>query len=158
MGFALASAAGVLVWASLGGASGSLLLGLLTQRLPLQTLTMAAMIASVLLVIIFGRGQGDLASLSLIAGMRGFATNAGVVGLYALDARAFPTALRATATGFGIGIGRGGSALTPALAGILLDAGYGLSTVAILMAGGSAIAAVLFTARERFGGALSSSP
>lgn len=154
MGFAPASAAGVLVWASLGGASGSLLLGLLTQRLPLLTLTMAAMIGSVLLVIVFGQGQGDLATLSLIAGMAGFATNAGVVGLYALVARAFPTSLRATATGFVIGIGRGGSALAPALAGVLFAAGYGLSTVAILMAGGSAIAVIaLFAARARLGGA-----
>ncbi|WP_261294211.1 MFS transporter [Sphingomonas hylomeconis] len=142
MGFAPAAAAGVLVWASVGGASGSLLLGLLTARVRLLGLTIGAMIASVALVIAFGRGQSDLQGLSLIAAAAGFATNAGVVGLYALLARTFPTRLRATATGFVIGIGRGGSALAPALAGLLFAAGYMLDSVAVLMSLGSAVAAV----------------
>ena len=142
MGFVPSTAAGVLVWASIGGASGSLLLGLLTARVRLLGLTIFAMIASTGLVILFGRGADDLTGLSLVAAFAGFATNAGVVGLYALIAQSFPTGTRATATGFVIGIGRGGSALAPALAGFLFAAGYGLQTVAILMGLGSAIAAV----------------
>ncbi len=142
MGHAPSSAAGVLVWASAGGAAGSLLLGLLTARVRLIPLTIAAMIASVALVVLFGRGGSDLATLSKLAAAAGFATNAGVVGLYAIVARSFPTRLRATATGFVIGIGRGGSALAPALAGLLFAAGYPLATVAILMGLGSAVAAL----------------
>ena len=149
MGFAPASAAGVLVWASVGGASGSLVLGLLTARVRLFSLTIAAMLLSSLLVIAFGQGQTDLASLSLIAALAGFATNAGVVGLYALIAQSFPTGLRATATGFVIGIGRGGSALAPALAGFLFMAGFGLASVAVLMALGSAIAALALFGMRR---------
>jgi MFS family permease len=72
-----------------------------------------------------------------------------VVGLYALVARAFPTGLRATATGFVIGLGRGGSALAPALAGLLFAAGQGLPTVAILMSLGSAIATLALLALVR---------
>ena len=71
------------------------------------------MIGSVVLVIVFGQGQGDLATLSLVGGLAGFATNAGVVGLNAIVARTFPNALRVTGTGFVIGVGRGGSALAP---------------------------------------------
>jgi benzoate transport len=142
MGFPPASAAGVLVWASIGGASGSLLLGLLTARLRLMALTVAAMLISTVLVILFGRGQDDLAGLSTVAALAGFATNAGVVGLYALIAQTFPTGVRATATGFVIGIGRGGSALAPALAGFLFAAGYGLPAVSVLMGLGSTVAAL----------------
>jgi MFS family permease len=149
MGFAPPMAAGVLVWASAGGLAGSLLLGLLTARLKLLTLAITAMVASTILVIAFGQGQSDLRSLSLIAAAAGFATNAGVVALYALVAQAFPTALRATATGFVIGIGRGGSALAPALAGFMFAAGYGLSTVATLMAMGSIVAAVALAGLRR---------
>ncbi len=150
MGFAPSSAAGVLVWASLGGATGSLVLGLLTTRVGLHVLTMVAMVASTGLVIAFGREQSDLASLSLIAAIAGFATNAGVVGLYALVAQSFPTGLRATATGFVIGVGRGGSALAPALAGLLFAAGYLLPIVAALMALGSLVAAAaIFALRPR---------
>lgn len=141
MGFAPAEAAGVLVWANVGGALGSLLLGLLTLRLRLPLLTICAMLASTALVIWFGRGQDGLAQLSLIAACAGFCTNAGVVGLYALVAGAFPTRVRASATGFVIGVGRGGSALAPALAGLLFAAGYALSSVATCMAVGSSVAA-----------------
>ncbi|MCW3848615.1 MFS transporter [Sphingomonas sp. LB-2] len=161
MGYAPSAAAGVLVAASAGGATGSLLLGLLTARVRLLALTVVAMVASVALVTLFGRGGSDLASLSnmllgieisklaslsMVAAAAGFATNAGVVGLYALLARGFPTGLRATATGFVIGVGRGGSALAPALAGLLFAAGYSLSLVAILMSLGSAVAAIALLA------------
>lgn len=150
MGFAPSAAAGVLVWASLGGACGSLLLGLLTARIRLLALTIVAMLASTVLVVVFGQGARDLAQLSLVAGMTGFCTNAGVVGLYALIARAFPTGVRATATGLVIGVGRGGSALAPALAGGLFAIGYGLPMVAVLMALGSAAgAAALIALRSR---------
>lgn len=143
MGYAPSTAAGVLVWASAGGAAGSLLLGLLTARVRLVPLTIGAMLASIGLVVLFGRGSGgDLATLSQVAAAAGLATNAGVVGLYAIIARSFPTGLRATATGFIIGIGRGGSAMAPALAGLLFAAGYPLSTVALLMALGSGIGAL----------------
>jgi benzoate transport len=148
MGFAPSSAAGVLVWASAGGLAGSVLLGLLTARVRVRTLTIAVMLISVVAVTIFGRGQSDLAALSFYAALAGFFTNAGIVGLYALVAQSFPTSLRATATGFVIGIGRGGSALAPALAGLLFTMGFGLQTVAILMALGSLIAAgALFALR-----------
>jgi MFS family permease len=139
LGFVPSAAAGVLVWANVGGAAGSLLLGLLTTRVRLRTLTMIAMAASAVLVTIFGRGQANLSELALVAAAAGFCTNAGVVGLYALLAQSFPTEVRATATGFAIGVGRGGSALAPALAGFLFAAGYGLQTVAILMALGSVV-------------------
>lgn len=142
MGFAPSSAAGVLVWASLGGAAGSLILGLLTARVRLLTLTIVAMLLSSGFVIAFGQPQSGLHGLSVVAALAGFVTNAGVVGLYALLAQSFPTSLRATATGFVIGIGRGGSALAPALAGFLFAAGFGLATVAVLMAMGSLVAAL----------------
>lgn len=149
MGFPPPEAAGVLVWASIGGATGSLILGLLTGKVRLLALTIVAMLLSTVLVVLFGRGQSDLAGLSIVAAMAGFATNAGVVGLYALIAQSFPTSVRATATGFVIGVGRGGSALAPALAGFLFAAGYGLQSVAILMGLGSIIAAAaLFAMRN----------
>lgn len=146
MGFAPSSAAGVLVWSSVGGLIGSVLLGLLTGRVRLLTLTIGAMILSIVMVVAFGQGQKGLGALSLVAAAAGFFTNAGVVGLYALVAQAFPASLRATATGFVIGIGRGGSALAPALAGSLFAAGFGLPAVAGLMSIGSLIAAIALVA------------
>ncbi|TPG53877.1 MFS transporter [Sphingomonas glacialis] len=150
-GFPPPMAGGVLVWASVGGALGSLTLGLLTLRVRVYWLTLVAMLASTALVILFGYQRGSLGWLSLTAAIVGFATNAGVVGIYALLAQSYPTNLRASATGLVIGIGRGGSALAPALAGWLFAAGYGLPLVSALMGAGSLVAAVaLFGARARF--------
>lgn len=141
MGYPAAAAAGVLVWTNVGGATGSLLFGLLTARVRLLALTIGAMLASTALVTLYGQGQDGIAQLSLVAALAGFCTNAGVVGLYALIARTFSTEVRASATGFVIGVGRAGSALAPALAGLLFAAGYALGSVAALMAMGSLIAA-----------------
>jgi len=141
MGFAQALAGGVLVWANVGGVTGSVLLGLLAQRYAVRGLVIATLILGAGAVIWFGQGQASLAELSLVAAGVGFFTNAAVVGLYALFAQSFPTALRAGGTGFAIGFGRGGSATGPMIAGFLFAAGASLSSVALVMALGSVIAA-----------------
>jgi hypothetical protein len=51
--------------------------------------------------------------------------------------------VRATGTGFVIGVGRGGAVLSPILAGFLLDGGSTLPTVGLIMGSGSMIAAIL---------------
>ncbi len=150
MGYAASKAGDVLVWANVGGLAGATLLSLLTYRIAVRKLVIVAMLASTVLVSLFGQGQETLAGLALIAGAAGFCTNAGVVGLYALFAKVFPTQLRAGGTGFVIGIGRGGAALGPIVAGFLFNAGFGLSIVAVLMGMGSLVAAgALLLLRER---------
>lgn len=146
MGFAPSLAAGVLVWANVGGAVGGILFGLVTLRVPVRGLTIGAMVLSAIMVTLFGSGQASLGMLSIVAGVTGFCTNAGMVGLYALLAQRFPTSVRAAATGFAIGVGRGGSALAPALAGYLFTLGYGLQAVAMLMAAGSVVALIALSA------------
>jgi benzoate transport len=141
MGFSPSAAGGVLVWANVGGLIGGLLLSALSLRYALRTLLVVAMIASTIMVTVFGQGQADLAGLSWAAAAGGFCTNAGVVGLYALVASSFPTAVRAGGTGFVIGVGRGGAALGPIIGGILFQAGYSVPIVAAIMAIGSLAAA-----------------
>ncbi|WP_243450935.1 MFS transporter [Sphingosinicella sp. CPCC 101087] len=142
MGFAPSAAGGVLVWANVGGATGALLFGLLTQRVALQPLIIAFMLMSAVMVTIFGHVGADLGQLALVTGIAGFFTNAVIVGLYALFAQSFPTELRAGGTGFAVGTGRGGSVVGPIVAGFLFTANYGLPTVAMIMALGSLFAAV----------------
>ncbi len=142
MGFAPSSAASVLVWANVGGVCGAILFGALATRLRLFPLAVAIMLLAAGAVMLFGRGQTDLTHLSMMAALTGLFTNAGVVSLYALIARSFPATVRAGATGFIIGVGRGGSALAPAVAGLLFAAGYALPLVSIVMCGGSVIAAL----------------
>ncbi|HUI60899.1 MAG TPA: MFS transporter [Steroidobacteraceae bacterium] len=141
MHFPASAAAGVLVWTNVGGALGGAALGLLTTRLGLKPVTIAVMLLSTVMVVVFGRSGADLQQLSLLCACAGFCTNAAIVGLYAIFAQAYPTHVRATGTGFAIGIGRGGAALAPIAAGYLFKWGYGLPTVSLYMALGSLFAA-----------------
>jgi glycine/D-amino acid oxidase-like deaminating enzyme len=73
-----------------------------------------------------------------------------MVGLYSVIARTFPTQVRATGTGFVIGIGRLGSAVSPAIAGLLFAGGMGRDGVSMTMASAALLAALLlalFTVR-----------
>jgi MFS family permease len=150
-GFPASSAAGVLVWANVGGATGGAIFGLLTQRFDVKALTIGVLVLSTVGVAIFGGTPADLGRLSMICAIAGFFANAGIVGLYALIAQAFPTHVRAFGTGFTIGVGRGGSVLAPILAGFLFTAGYSLQIVSLTMATGSLLAAgvLLFLKLER---------
>jgi benzoate transport len=141
MGFPASSAGGVLTWYMAGGATGGAVLGLLTMRFGLKGLTISVLVLSTVLVAIFGQTPADLSDLGMVCFFAGFFTNAGIVGLYAIFAHAFPTHVRATGTGFAIGVGRGGSVLAPAVAGFLFAAGYGVPAISILMALGSLVAA-----------------
>lgn len=137
MGFVPKAAAGVLTWANVGGATGVVLFGLIATRVGLKALTLVTLFGSSAMVVWFGRGSHDLASLSSTVAIAGVFTNSAIGGYYMLFARVFPTHVRATGTGFAVGVGRGGALLAPVIAGYLLQAGFGLQAVAAIMALGS---------------------
>lgn len=143
MGFTPSTAAQVLVWVNVGGATGGAVLGLLALRYGIKSLTVAVMILSTVMITVFGHSPADLQRVSLICALAGFCTNAAIVGMYAIFAQAFPTHVRASGTGFAVGMGRGGSVLSPIVAGFLFQAGYALPTVALMMSVGSLVAAAL---------------
>jgi MFS family permease len=140
-GFPASSAGEVLVWGNVGGATGGAVFGFLTLRFGVKALTICVMLLSTVMVTMFGRTPADLQQLSLICAAAGFCTNAAIVGMYAILAQAFPTHVRASGTGFAVGVGRGGSVLAPIIAGYLFTAGYTLPTVAFMMSLGSLVAA-----------------
>ena len=142
MEFSASSAGGVLVWANVGGAIGSVILGALSHRFRIKHLVLAALFGSFVMVIVFGLGQADLAGLALVSAIAGFFTNSAIVGLYALFAESYPTHLRAGGTGFVIGTGRAGAVVGPVIAGYLFDSGFELSTVSFAMALGSFVALI----------------
>jgi benzoate transport len=143
MGFAAAAAGGVLKWANIGGALGGMTFGILTARFGLKPLTIAILVLTFVGVTVFGRTPADLDRMALLAAIAGFFGNAGVSGLYSIVAYAFPTHVRATGTGFVIGVGRAGAVLAPILAGFLFDAQKGLPTVALVLASFSLLAAIV---------------
>lgn len=143
-GYTQPEAASVLVMANIGGAVGGGLFGFAMHRFGLKWPTIAMLVCGAIAVIAFGFGRDTLAGWKMAVFLTGFATNAAIVGFYALFAIGFPTHVRATGTGFAIGAGRIGAAGSPILAGVLFtQGGLGLFGVSIIMAMGSLVAALL---------------
>jgi MFS family permease len=111
----------VLALSNFGGAAGGALFGLLATRIGLKPLTIVIMVMNTVAIFFFGRTPADLATLTWLALAVAFFGNAAISGMYSIAAYAFPTHVRATGTGFVIGVGRGGAVLSPWLAGLLFD-------------------------------------
>ena len=104
------------------------------------------LVLGVAAVTAFGMGHDTLWGWRAGAIMAMFFTNAAIVGFYAAFALGFPAHVRATGTGFVLGVGRLGAAGSPIIAGFLFKA-FGddrLLLVSFLMALGSVFALVLF--------------
>jgi len=140
MGFSPSSAGGVLTWASVGGAAGCFVFGYLTRRFDLKKLTLFMFICSCLATALFGQTTADLTTLSALVAIAGYFINSGIVGMYSLVAQVFPTHVRASGTGFTVGVGRGGSVLSPIVAGLFLQGGMTLPTLSVIMGMGSLLA------------------
>jgi len=145
MGFPPTAGASVLTFANLGGATGGALFGLIATRVGLKPLTIFVLLGSFVMITWFGRGAPDVAALSATVAVVGLFTNSGVAGFYMLLARVYPTHVRASGTGFAVGVGRGGATLAPIIAGYLFQSGLGLPVVAALMAIGSLMSAMALT-------------
>lgn len=141
MGFTPADGGRILAMSNFGGAAGGAVFGLLTARIGLKPLTIAVMALNAGAIVMFGRTPSDLGSLTMMAMIVGFFGNAAISGMYSIVAYAFPTHVRATGTGFVIGVGRGGAVLSPWLAGYLFQVGMTLPTAAWVMGVGSLLAA-----------------
>jgi MFS family permease len=141
MGFAPALGGRILTMANFGGAAGGAIFGLLAARVGLKPLTICIMALNAIAIGIFGRSPAELGTLTVLAVAVGAFGNAAVSGMYSIAAYAFPTHVRATGTGFMIGIGRAGGVLSPWLVGYLLERGATLPTVGLVMGAGSLLAA-----------------
>ena len=144
MGHTASSAANVLVCANVGGAVGGLIFGLLTLRFDLKKLTAGTMVVGALCIAFFGSIPSDnLLYISLFAGLCGFFGNPAIVGMFALFAHVFPTHVRASGTGFCVGVGRGAGILSPIIVGFLIQNGFQISVVTALISIGGVIGAVV---------------
>ena len=141
MGFTASQGSDMLTWANMGGLVGGTILGLLTLRVDVKKLTIGALALSAFAISGLGRIPQDLVYGAVFAFLSGFFGNAGIVGMYALFPAAFPTHVRASGTGFAVGIGRGGAILSPIIVGIMFKANLPLSIVTMLISTGALIGA-----------------
>lgn len=143
LGFTPSQGGWVLTMANFGGAAGGAIFGLLTARIGLRPLTIAILLANTVSVALFGTFSGNFDSLTAASLVVGFFGNAAISGLYSIAAYAFPTHVRATGTGFMIGLGRFGSIASPAIVGYLFQTNTSLTNVCIAMCIGSLLSAIV---------------
>ncbi|MCZ8018471.1 MAG: MFS transporter [Novosphingobium sp.] len=133
-----------------GGIIAALALGWLSYRRSLIPIVAVVTVASAALTLVFGRLPPDGAILLPMAFLLGLAINATQIGIYAMIPGLFPTAIRASATGIAIGVGRLGSVLGPWLAGGLLAAGWSVAALFTAMAMPYLVAAMLMLRLRRW--------
>ena len=142
-GFPPARAGLIGVFVNVGGILGGLILGANSVRFGLKTMVVVALGGGAVVTAIFGSIPPTFSVLALGAAAMGLFLQGGMMGLYAVVARAFPAHMRASGTGLIVGVGRIGSAIGPALAGQLLTMGLARGSVEIAMAVPSLVAALL---------------
>lgn len=143
LGFPPGQAAKIAVFVNVGGIIGGPLLGASSMRLGLKPLVIVAMCGGAIVTAMFGLLPPSFALLALGSAAMGLFLQSAIMGLYAVVARTFPAEMRASGTGFVIGVGRIGSAISPILAGVLMTAGLSRSDVAFVMAAPALLAALL---------------
>jgi MFS transporter, AAHS family, 4-hydroxybenzoate transporter len=108
-----------------GGIVGTLVLGLLIRRMGF-TLTLSACFAvACLSIAAIGQPYLTLALLFVFIFTAGFGIPGAQAGLNSFSATYYPTDLRATGVGAGLGIGRIGAIVGPSAVGLLIDRHWG---------------------------------
>ncbi|MGD7003793.1 MFS transporter [Corynebacterium halotolerans] len=109
---------------TLGGTFGSLLYGAITIRFNSRHTLMVFSVLSALTLVVFITTT-SIPALAFLSGVLvGMLINGCVAGLYTVTPAAYPSALRTTGVGWGIGVGRFGAIFAPITVGALLDAGW----------------------------------
>jgi MFS family permease len=108
-----------------GGVMGILSLGYLSAHFALFRMISFFLFLSGSMMAIFAATSGlDYLLLYLVA--IGFLLQGGFTGLYAAAAKMYPTEIRATGVGWGIGLGRLGAVAGPYIGGILIAKGLSM--------------------------------
>ena len=106
---------------NLGGVVGIVVLGLLTTRVKLYRVITPFLGFGATTMLLYAMFAGDSRAMILgLLGVGGFLMHAGFTGLYAVAARVYPTSIRSTGVGWGIGLGRVGAIIGPLIGGLLV--------------------------------------
>lgn len=133
-GLALDTAIISSVFLNLGGALGGILLGRLSDNFgAFKVLALGYAVAGVSLVLI-GQASQATTLLMTLAFVAGLTTIGGQTAMNAAATTLYPAAVRATALGAALAVGRVGSILGPAVGGLLLASQWSIPAVFIAVA------------------------
>jgi benzoate transport len=126
---------------NLGAFFGIITQGYLSQKFGLRKIISLFLFGTAVVMCVFGFVSESWVIL-LLFGVIGYGVQGGFVGFYAVAARLYPTEIRNTGIGWGIGAGRVGAIAGPKIGGILIGMGLTLTTNFIIFAIPLLVAAV----------------
>lgn len=106
-------------------------------------MVLIAMTLTTIALILFGALPSDLTMLRAGAFVVGLFLFGGVVGIFAACAYVFKPGIRASGTGFVIGVGRAGAIFGPIVTGALIAEGLNRTAVASVMGSGALLAVLV---------------
>jgi benzoate transport len=112
---------------NLGAFFGIITQGYLSQKFGLRRVISLFLFGTAVLMCIFGFVSESWIILVLF-GLIGYGVQGGFVGFYTVSARLYPTEIRNTGIGWGIGAGRTGAIIGPKIGGTLIGMGLSLTT------------------------------
>lgn len=118
---------------NIGGMIGSIAIGVLLARFPLKKVLVSYFAITGALMCVFALTPSALTAAFTIALLIGLFANGCMAGLYTLVTGAYEPAVRATAVGWGITVGRIGAIVAPIVAGGLLDLNWDTAGLYLLM-------------------------
>ena len=104
----------------LGGLVGTIVIGLLSDRVGAGRILTVAYVLAALCIAAIGMTHGGSVGMLIAVAGAGFGVVGGQIGANALSATFYPTAIRSTGVGWALGIGRIGSIVGPLVGGMLL--------------------------------------
>ena len=112
---------------NLGGVLGIYVLGWLSTRFRLSSIILVLALLASAGMVIFAFAPSQLNILLPLILFIGITQQGAFTGLYSAAAKVYPTDVRSTGIGWGIGLGRLGAVIGPVVAGYLIAAGFGMS-------------------------------
>jgi len=106
------------------GMAGIVCIGLLSLRFKPSLITSCYMLLTVIIMLGLGLLPADYSLLIVLISAAGFMLHGSMVGMYSTVPALYPANMRATGTGWAIGLSRFGAVLGPLVGGLLLDAGW----------------------------------
>ena len=133
-GLPLAQAIFASVAFNLGGAAGNASIGWISAHFGLQRSILTFALAAAIGMLAFAGFDLEIAALLTLTAIIGLFQQGSMTGYYAIAARTYPTEIRTTGVGWGIGLGRIGAVVSPSLTGLLLVWGWSMDGLYLFFA------------------------
>jgi predicted MFS family arabinose efflux permease len=126
---------------NIGGVAGCLLFGFYARNVGTRRLAAAFMVGLFVAASVFGLVPATTTALLAATLAIGFCLYASINSMYAVVPPVFPATVRTTGTGLAMSVGRLGAVTGPALAGVLMSAGWDRSAYCVALAAPMLLAA-----------------